>query len=779
MTRRILAVLIILFALSAQLQAQHTVSGIVSDKADVTLLHEGVNIYIPELNKSDVSKEGGTYILTNVGIGTVHIRFSKEGYQTEVRTISTSDSAVVVNVELVKSILSPDITSQTSYHGQLPENTILPVNVYSSKELTKHGSIDVLSSLAYNPESEVISDGPGNTHVSIHGSGINRVAYFEEGTKLENNFWDNYYSPGINFNGIENIEVVTGPATSVLGAGSFGAILMHDERTPVTGKKTGDVKIRFNSNTLGLDGQAGFKGSSAKGLFYSLRFGVQSQTSYIQGGDSIKVVNTEERPFASNSKFNASDVKATIGLNKKWGMSKITLSSLTQKNGLISIPEEAQNLADGIEREREISIPYQELQNNLFRSNTTLFAKRSLFAIDLSYQSNQNKTYSNNFENVMENTDGLDLSAFNYNVRYTSNPLKKYSFSLGTNGSSKEIKNKGTFSRIPDAKEMNQGGYVNLNYKWKRILIQGAAQVVMKDLELETYKGMNDTSSSRPAINFKDDYMSVNSSGSISYQPLKFLSFRIGASSGTETPNYLQLANYSLHERMNRFEIGNLKLKQESNLQFDIKVKLEFPSIAVEVNGFSNMINDYIFAFDSGIDTILPVDSNRVDTFNVFRYDQSDATINGLEMRVTINPPTAKWIKLQLSYSRIEGKFKGAGYLPDIPADKLTAALTLKSEKMNYLYKPFLTVAARNYSERVNIAFSEKSNESYFLLDFHLGGSFRWGNQFFDISVSANNILNTNFYNQYSLLRNLGTSGVSDMGRNVSVQLHIPFGLGK
>lgn len=779
MTRRILAVLIILFALSAQLQAQHTVSGIVSDKADVTLLHEGVNIYIPELNKSDVSKEGGTYILTNVGIGTVHIRFSKEGYQTEVRTISTSDSAVVVNVELVKSILSPDITSQTSYHGQLPENTILPVNVYSSKELTKHGSIDVLSSLAYNPESEVISDGPGNTHVSIHGSGINRVAYFEEGTKLENNFWDNYYSPGINFNGSENIEVVTGPATSVLGAGSFGAILLHDERTPVTGKKTGDVKIRFNSNTLGLDGQAGFKGSSAKGLFYSLRFGVQSQTSYIQGGDSIKVVNTEERPFASNSKFNASDVKATIGLNKKWGMSKITLSSLTQKNGLISIPEEAQNLADGIEREREISIPYQELQNNLFRSNTTLFAKRSLFAIDLSYQSNQNKTYSNNFENVMENTDGLDLSAFNYNVRYTSNPLKKYSFSLGTNGSSKEVKNKGTFSRIPDSKEMNQGGYVNLNYKWKRFLIQGAAQVVMKDLELETYKGMNDTSSSRPAINFKDDYMSVNSSGSISYQPLKFLSFRIGASSGTETPNYLQLANYSLHERMNRFEIGNLKLKQESNLQFDLRVKVEFPAIAVEVNGFSNMINDYIFAFDSGIDTILPVDSNRVDTFNVFRYDQSDATINGLEMRVTINPPTAKWIKLQLSYSRIEGKFKGAGYLPDIPADKLTAALTLKSEKMNYLYKPFLTFAARNYSERVNIAFSEKSNESYFLLDFHLGGSFRWGNQFFDISVSANNILNTNFYNQYSLLRNLGTSGVSDMGRNVSVQLHIPFGLGK
>jgi iron complex outermembrane receptor protein len=779
MMRRFLPILILIFILPDFAKAQHTVSGIVSDKADVTLLHEGVTIYIPELNKSDISKEGGTYIITNVGIGTLHIRFSKKGYQTEVRTISTSDSAVVLNIELVRSILSPEVTTQSSFHSQLPLNSILPVSVYSTKELAKTGSIDLFSALAYNPETEVISDGPGNTHVSVNGSGINRVAYFVEGNKLENNFWDDYYSPGINFNGTENIEVVSSASASMLGSGSFGAVILHEERTPVTGKKTGDVKLRFNSNTLGLDGQAGFKGSSANGLYYSLRFGMQSQTSYIQGGDSTKVVNTEERAFASNSKFSSSDLKATIGLNKKWGMSKITLSTLSHKNGLIVIPEEAQNLADGIEREREISTPYQEVQNNLYRSNTTLFAKRSLFAIDLSYQTNENKTFKNNFSNVIENTDGLDLSAFNYNVRYTSNPLRKYTFSLGTNGSFKDIKNKGTFSRIPDAKESVQGGYVYLNYTWKRFLIQAASHIVMKNVELNSYKGVNDTSSARTAIKFKDDFMSVNSTSSISYQPIKFLTFKIGASLGSETPNYLQLANYSLHERANRFEIGNLSLKQETNLQYDLNVKMEFPAIAIEVKGFSNMVNDYIFAFDSGIDTIIPVDSNRVDTFNVFRYDQSDATISGLELALTINPPSAEWVRLNLSYSWMEGKFSGAGYLPEIPANKMSAAVTIKSEKMNYLYKPFLTFAARNYSERINIAVSEKTNESYLLLDFHVGGSFRWGNQLFDLSVSANNILNTNFHNQYSLLRNLGTNGVADMGRNVSLQLHIPFGLSK
>lgn len=778
--RRILPIIILVNLVCSLANAQHTVSGIISDKEDITLLHEGVTVFIPELNKSDISKEGGTFILTNVGVGTVHIRFSKEGYQTEIRTVSTFDSAVVVNVELVRSVLSPEVTTQTGFHSKLPMNTILPVNVYSVKELNKQSSVDLLSSLAYNPETEVVTDGNANTHLSIHGSGVNRISYSIEGNILENNFWDDYYSPGINFNGIENIEIVSSAASAIYGYNSsFGSVILQDERNPITGKKTGDVKLRFNSNTLGLDGQAGFKGSSQKGVFYSLRLGGQSQTSYIQGEGSTRTVNTEDRPFASNSKFNSTDVKATVGVNKKWGMSKISYSTFRQRNGLITIPEEAQNFADGIEREREITVPYQEVQSDLIRSNSTILVKKSLFAIDLSYQSTHTNTFKNNFENLLENTDGLDLSAFNYSVRYNSDPLKHYTFVIGTSGSFKDVKNAGVFSRIPDANDMKQSAFVHLSYNWNRFLIQYSGRANSRNLEMESYKGLNDTFAGRPVISFKEDYFAINSAGSISYQPLKFLIFKLGASMGTEAPNYLQLAGYSMHERMNRFEIGTLNLKQESNLQYDLNLKMEFSAIAIELKGFSNMIKDYIYAFDTGIDTIIPVDSNSVDTFNVFRYEQADADINGLEIGLTIHPPSAKWVKLQLSYSWMEGKFKGAGYLPDVPADKLTAALTFSSEKMNYLYKPFLTLAARNYSEKKNIAASEKINDAYLLLDFHLGGSFRWGNDFFDIVISANNLLNTNLYNQYSLLRNLGTTGVYDMGRNVSVQLNIPFGIGK
>ena len=760
--------------------AQHTVSGIVTDKYDVTLLLEGVNVFIPELNKSDVTKEGGTYIVRNVGIGVVHLQFSKSGYKTEVRTISTKDSAVVVSIDMEKSILMPDEITQSSLNSSLSGNTIFPLAVYSSKELSKNATLDPLSALSYNAETEVVNDGNSNIHLTIRGSGLDRIAYYTEGNRMNNNAWDDKYSLGINFNGTQSLEVVTGPAALLYGSNaSSGVLIMHEEKAEISGNRSGDVKFKFNSNTMGLDGEAGFKGTFSDGWFYSLRIGAQSHTSYIQGEGDEVTLNTEERPFASNSKYNSTNGKFALGLNKKWGMSKISYSRFDQKSGVIQVPEEAQNLADGIEREREITAPYQELMNDLIRSNTTILTGRSKINFDLSYQSNANKTHENNFNGVLENTDAIDYSALNYDLKYTSDALKSYVFTVGSQGGMSNSDNSGTFSRFADAEESNLSLYGLVKYNVKRWNFQLGGRFDFKEQELRNYTGINDTSSSRPSIAIKKEYSNQNGSFGISYQPIKMLMLKGSVSTGFTPPNYNQLTAYTLHSRLNRFEIGNAALAMEKNIQADLGAQIEFPAIAIELKGYSNMITDYIYAYNTGADTIIPIDSNSVDTFSVFGFDQADAKINGLEVAVTVNPPTAKWFKLQLSYAFIEGKFNSGGYLPYIPANKLMAALTISGEKMNYVYKPFVSVLARNYSERKNVAESELTNEGYLLLDFQIGGSFRWGKQLFDIEVSANNLLNTNYFNQFSLTRSLGPNGVYDMGRNVSLQLHIPFGLNK
>lgn len=758
--------------------AQHTVSGIVSDKNDVTLLLEGVNVFIPELNKTDISKEGGTYIVKNVGIGTVHIQFSKEGYQTEVKVISTKDSAVVINIELEKSILEPSSVTLSSLNSNLPATTVFPVSIYSAKELATYGTLDPLTSLTYKPEAEILNDGNANTHLTIRGSGLNRVAYYNEGTRLEMNSWESKYALGLNYNGTESYELVTGPAALIYGANaSSGVLVLHDEKPAITGDVTGDVKLKYNTNTVGLNGEAGVKGSSLNGLFYSVRLGGDSHTSYIQGEGDEKKLNTEERPFASNSKFNSMNAKLIAGINKRWGVSKISYSHLNLKNGIINVPEESQNLVDGVEREREITEPYQEVVSDLIRSNTFYFLNKSKFNLDLSYQSNDKKTFENNFSNVPENTDALKMSGFNFDLNYTSDALKDWVYTIGGQGGFFDSKNGGTFSRIPDASENYTAAYAFVKYKLKHWNFEIGGRFNSRSQELTPYKGVNDTSSSRPSVMIKKDFRDENGSFGVSFQPIRMLNLKAGVSTGFTMPDYGQLAAFSLNSRMNRFEIGTPELDLERNWQVDLAASLELSAVAVELKGFSNRITDYISAYSTGKDTIVPVDSNSVDTFSVFRYRQDDASINGLEISVTINPPTVKWLKLQLAYSLLEGKFESGDYLPYIPADKLTASLTIKGEKMNYIYKPYFTFIARNYSKREKVSLYEEKAEGYLLLDFLIGGSFKWGKQLFDIGISANNLLNTDYYNQFSETKNLGQSGVYDMGRNVSVQLHIPFGI--
>ena len=110
----------ILFTLDSS--AQHTVSGIISDKSDRTLLLPGVSVYIPEFNLFDISREGGTYILRNVGIGVVHIQYSLIGYKTIVKTINTRDSATVIPVELEPSLIELKEVSVSSNSSKLPND---------------------------------------------------------------------------------------------------------------------------------------------------------------------------------------------------------------------------------------------------------------------------------------------------------------------------------------------------------------------------------------------------------------------------------------------------------------------------------------------------------------------------------------------------------------------------------------------------------------------------------------------------------------------------------
>jgi iron complex outermembrane receptor protein len=318
-------------------------------------------------------KPVGTYILRNVGIGNVHIQFSKPGYKTVMQTISTNDSATVLNLRLVLTTMELEEVVVTSNSTSLPDNLPYTVSSLSISEYRKSGAITLMQSLAMQPGVDRITVGNGIGKPVIRGLSFNRLLVQEFGTRIDDQSWDDRHDIGVSENGIEQVEIVKGPAALTYGADAMGgALIFIDQKPAAAGTMLGDVGLGFQTNTLGMEGDAGLKGTTAGGLFYLIRGGWQSHTSYIQGEDKDEVKkNTEEKEFAANSKYGNSSAKATVGLSRKWGVSKLTYSYYSQQIGIIEdegestlTPEEETHE----QREREYEAPYQDVNIQVIAS---------------------------------------------------------------------------------------------------------------------------------------------------------------------------------------------------------------------------------------------------------------------------------------------------------------------------------------------------------------------------------------------------------------------------
>jgi iron complex outermembrane recepter protein len=777
MKKRAISIISVFFLSAFALNAQHTVSGLITDKTDNSKLLEGVSVYIPEFSRFDISKEGGTYILRNVGIGVVSIQFTRIGYKSVVKTISTKDSALVVHVEMEPSSVELQEVSVTGNNTKLPERIPYPVTDFQALELKKTGATNILTSLSYQPGIDRISMGNGINKPVIRGLSFNRILLHQYGTRIENQPWDDRHDIGINELGVEKVELIKGPAALIYGPDAMGgALIFVDEKPAIPGTSSGEVNTTVHSNTLGIDLDAGVKGSGHKGLFYTIRLGGRSHTSYLQGGGDEVRKNTEEDEFAFNSKMSSVGAKAGIGMSKKWGVSKLTYSYYHQLTGIIEI--ENDSLQSGVtneveeQREREIEAPNQDVTSNILSLENTIVTGKSKVNVNISYQLNDRKEFEPLPEKQKEKAIGLQLNTFTYDVKYSSDAAAKSGISIGTQGFIQTNRNNGLLGLVPDADITDFAGYFIFRYDIDKWNFLAGARADLRSVKIIKYIGEEDIDSLRPDVTTDRDYTLFNGSAGFAFHPSKKITLKLNFSTGFTAPNYAQLGSFGKHEGAFRFEKGNINLAIEQNGELDFGLIWESQTVTLNADAYYNMISNYIYISDGGTDTVY-----QSDTIPVFNYAQANAAIAGTEVGIGIHPPVLKWISLNASYGWLRGEFENGDFLPYIPANKLVTGIKISKARMNYVYDPYISIVYSKYSAQKNVSGFETATNGYDLLDLHFGGNFRWGRQYFSLTISANNLLDASYFNHLSLTKDLKPEGVHEMGRNISVALHIPFGL--
>jgi iron complex outermembrane receptor protein len=184
----------------------------------------------------------------------------------------------------------------------------------------------------------------------------------------------------------------------------------------------------------------------------------------------------------------------------------------------------------------------------------------------------------------------------------------------------------------------------------------------------------------------------------------------------------------------------------------------------IDISGFYNNINDYIF--------IAPSNETTITNDIIYKYSQTNATILGGEISFDVLP--FEWLSLNTSYAYLKGEQNDGNNLPFIPQNKLRFHAKFQKDNIGAFQNSFFKIGGTFADQQNSPSLFETETNSYVLLNMGVGSSIKISNQLISFSIQANNLLDKTYIDHLSTLKELG---LYNIGRNISFNFKIPFNL--
>jgi len=716
--------------------SQYKISGNITDKETSKSLTD-VNIYIKSLNKGTTTNSYGFYNIENLPSGNYNLFISYLGYQDIHKKIELN-SDLTTNIQLHPSALELEGVLISAPFHKLQKDNVMKVEKIKSADLTDANNLS--EQLSQVPGVNQISTGSGIGKPVIRGLSSNRVLVYTQGVRLENQQFGEEHGIGVSASGIESIEIIKGPASLLYGSDAIGGVLfLNPELYASLDSLDIDISTKYFSNTNGVTTNFGLKKTTKK-IKLLTRFSSQQHSDY--QFDNTRV---------TNSRFSEYDLKTGIG----FGNNKITNDIRYNINfSRLGIPE-------GINiQNKNIKplLPNQSIENHILSSHTKVLFNKGKLDMVFGYSFNNRKEYEEEHHHEENETEEehseeelnpaleMHLSTLNYNIKYELPEIKHFELIIGTQGMHQKNKNFGSETLIPDATTTDIGLFGTSHYHWKKHAVQFGLRYDYRNINITDLNNKH-FNSFNGAIGFKTDISSKITS-------------RINVASGFRAPNLAELTSDGEHEGSNRYEIGDINLTNEQNVQLDLNLNYKSEHFEFFINGFYNSINDYIYIAPS---------SNFIEDAQVFNYKQENATLYGGELGIHLHPHPLDWIHINSSLETVTGKLTNGTYLPLIPANSIHTNLTFTIFK-----KPTLNTNAfisfKNVFRQQNISNSETASKNYDLVNLGVKSEFKTSKIIYNFNLGVNNLFDKQYVNHLSRLK---SDSIFNQGRNVILGLTV------
>ncbi|MBA2291328.1 MAG: TonB-dependent receptor [Gemmatimonadales bacterium] len=691
-------------------------------------------IVILEASRSTRTDADGRFLLTDVADGTYGVSVAAIGFRPRVMRVTIRGQDTRLDVALTRTIieLAAIQTTATPLATTALESP-QPLAVLQGDGLANAQAPSLGAVLEALPGMRNFSTGSGVGKPVIRGLTSNRVLVLENGQRIESQQWGDEHAPNVETATAERIEVIRGPASVLYGSDALGGVInvVQRELPDATGRPafvsqwlTGS----FSTNGDAPDGSLLVEGARGPVGFRT------TLTARTQGD-----LRTPSGTLA-NSGLDMHGGSAALAVRGGWG----TLgASFTGRSERLEIHEDP--------AEEPGATPFQRVgvSRGTLTGNIALGSAR--IEVDLGRESNHRRE----FEDASTTDFALGLQSINTmgNIHLHHATGGRFAGVLGISAMRSTVSISGEEVLVPASVTDNVGAYAFEQIDAGRWQFSVGARADWRRLRHEANEALG-------LDGGEQDWSAVTGNAGALLRVTESVALVSNIGRGFRAPSAFELFANGVHEGTVRYEVGNSALRTEASLNVDVAVRMQGHGVQGEIGVFRNAITNYIYPDPTG-------ETDPESGFQVYRYEQGDAVLTGMEASADVHLRT--WLHLRggVDYTR------GQNTTTDLPLAfvapvRFTYNVRLEP-RVPTVHDIYVQVGGETNARQRRLDPDDFAPAGYTLVNVSTGGAFDVAGRRVLLDLQARNILDTSYRSFLSRYKRYA----DDAGRNVIVRVTV------
>jgi iron complex outermembrane recepter protein len=721
-------------------------SGTVTDTTGAPL--PDVRVHILELERGTTTDAQGRFVLRELPAGTYGVAFSRIGFAPLVQRVTVGPGNLTLTVAMRPTAIElPEVQVTATPNVTTALTSPQPTSILDQADLRTAQAPSLGETISSLAGVHSINEGPGIGKPVIRGLSSNRVLVLDNGQRIESQGWGDEHSPNIETAYAERIEVIRGPASVLYGSDALGGVVDALGRSPFLG---GSLSAAYSTNNRQPDGTAQVEGATG-GLGF--RTSLTGRSSDDFGTPLGEGFNTGNRALSGDG---------SVGYRGSWGSVR---GDLAYRDERLELHDDA------------TATPFQRIGDSRAGVSANLPIGASRLEVTGGFERNRRRE----FEEVGASgvASGLLATSYRGDVRLHHAPLGRLSGLVGVQTFFDDFTVSGTDQHlVPSNRAANVGVYAFEQLQLDRWTLSFGGRY--------DYRRLDVTADPHPPVGTGTpeqarSYHSVTGNVGALFHLSEPVALVLNVGRGYRAPQPIELFANGVHEGTIQYEVGNPALTNETSLNTDLALRIQSGRVSLELGGFANYINNYIYFRPSGTynspsggPEVPCSDPSHFSCFQKFQAVQGNARLTGFELSAEYHPTSYLHLSGTADYTRGQNRSSDQP-LPLVPPFRATYGARLEGKGNRFFQSPYVSVGGETNARQTRLDPDDIAPAGYTLANAGAGVGLATRPRTINIDLTLRNAFNTQYQSFLSRYKFAADPIVLDPGRNLTLRVGTEF----